>query len=131
MYRSVRDSTLEGEEKYLKEKEQHAETLSKLDLAKRQKEKIEKSVEVRAEKISNTIGKLLFTAFVLLFVFGTVVQFSPNFLNNQPLYRGMLILITVLLGLLSVATGFNLKGFRDKIKMVIKKRIIEYLIGQK
>lgn len=122
---------LEGEEKYLKEKEQHAETLSKLDLAKRQKEKIEKSVEVRAEKISNTIGKLLFTAFVLLFVFGTVVQFSPNFLNNQPLYRGMLILITVLLGLLSVATGFNLKGFRDKIKMVIKKRIIEYLIGQK
>ncbi len=120
----------EGDEKYLKEKEQHAETLSKLDTATQEKEDIERKVEVKAEKISNTLGKILFIILVILFILGTAAQFFPDFLNNHRLLRIILILITFLLGLLSVATGFNVKGFRDKIKIIIKNKIISWLIGE-
>ena len=120
----------EGEEKYLKEKEHHGETLSKLDTTEKEKEGIERNIEKRAEKISAIFGKILFVILVIIFILGTAAQFFPDFLNNQRLLRVPLILITFLFGLLSVATGFNIKGLRDKIKIVIKNKIISWLIGE-
>lgn len=120
----------EGEEKYLKEKEHHNETAIKLDTTEKEKKGIERNIEKRAEKISAIFGQILFAILLILFIFGTAAQFSHNFLNNHPLLRVILIFITVLLGLFSVATGFNIKGFKDKIKNRIKRKIIEWLIGK-
>lgn len=120
----------EGEKKYLKEKEHHRETLLRLDTTKMEKEGMEKNIEKRAEKISAILGKILFVIFVLLFILGTGAQLYPNFLSSHYFVRGILIFITVLLGLLSVANSFNIKGLRGKIKIVIKNKIIRWLIGE-
>lgn len=120
----------EGEKKYLIEKDYHKETLLKLDTTKKEKDEIEKNIEERAENISATLGKILFIVLLIIFALGTVAQFSQNFLSKQPLLRVVLILITILLGLLSVATGFNIKGIRDKSKIFIKNKIIRWLIGK-
>lgn len=120
----------EGEEKYLKEKEHHKETLLKLDITMKEKEGIEKNIGKEAEKISAILGKVLFVIFVLLFILGTTAQFFPDLLNNHRLLRAILIFITFLIGLLSVVAGFNIKGFRDKIKMIIKTKTIGWLTGE-
>lgn len=116
----------EGERKYLKEKEQHAETLLELDFTKREKEDIKKTIDTKVEKVSTLLGRASLIILILLLILGTAAQIFPNFLNNKPLFRVILILTTVLLGL----SVFNIKGLRDKIKKIIKSKIIEYLIGK-
>lgn len=114
-------------QKYLEEKKNHSETLKELDRIKKEKEVIEQNIEKRGEQISTILGRIVFGILIFLFILGTILQVFPNALGNRVYLRIALLIITLFLGFLSVTTGFNIKGLRDKIKIYFKSYVIKFI----
>lgn len=117
----------EEEKKYVEEKEKHIKTREELVTTKEDIGLIKAGIEKRAEQISSVIGRISFGVLLVLCICGILAQFSPGFIWQKTWLRVGLIVIVVLFGLFNVATGFNIKGFRDTVKTWIKARIIAYL----
>jgi hypothetical protein len=117
----------EGEKKYLEEKEGHQQTKGELTTVKGNLVLVKGTIENRAEQISSFGGRFCFVLLLVLFVAGLLSQFFPGFLSNRTGLRVCLLVITGLLGIMSVATGFNIRGLRNTLKVWIRAKVIEYL----
>jgi len=118
-----REIKIESEQKYLEEKERREEDLLKIN----ELEKKTKKIENRAEQIAKVMALIISGILISLFILGTLSQLFTNFPKNN-VVRIAFIVFTLLFGLFGTATGFNIKGLRDKVKNKIKRKIIKYLV---
>ena len=118
-----REIKIESEQKYLEEKERREEDLIKIN----ELENKTKKIENRAGQIAKVIALIISGTLISLFILGTLSQLFTNFPKNN-IVRIAFIIFTLLIGLFGTATGFNIKGLRDKVKNKIKRKIIKYLV---
>lgn len=120
----------EEQKKYFEEKEKHLKTRTELTTTKVDIRLIRENVKKRAEQISSLIGRITFGLLLAFCVAGILAQLVPGFLVQKTALRVALIIVVVLFGLLSVATGFNIKGLRDAVKTRIKAKILDFLTSE-
>jgi len=91
---------------------------------------MKKNIEKRAQQVASIVGWICFGILFLLFTAGIVAQFLPSLLGDNKGLKVISILITILLGLMNVATGLNFKGLRDTVKRWIKDKVIQFFKGK-
>jgi len=123
----TRAARKEEQKKYFEEKEKHVKTREKLTTAESDVALARGAMEHRAEQISTFVSRLSFRVLLALFVAGVLAQLIPGFLGPRTPLRLVLIGVTALLGVMSVATGFNIKGLRNMLNAWVKAKVLAYL----
>ena len=110
-------------------KERLEETEKELELAKDRAQTVGLRIHERAMKISTVLGWGVFWTLLVLFVFGLLIQFTDRIISPPAGIKIPLLVLTVVLGTMNVVTGFNIRGFREKMVTFIASKIEVYLKG--
>ncbi|KQL43896.1 hypothetical protein AN963_20765 [Brevibacillus choshinensis] len=94
-----------------------------------------RSTHSNLDKISNNVATVLSSLIYVLLIFviaiGTWAQFKSSFLEQSIYLRVGSILLTLILGALSVYSGFNIKNTRFKTKEYIRNNVYNFLTGKR
>jgi hypothetical protein len=112
------------EEKYIYEREEHIKTKEKLEKAQKEIDERKKRIEIRAEQVSKIVSNFIMYVFLSAFLLGTL---SAILFKSKLLIKIILYTFSTVIGFLNVGYGFNIKGFRNKIKRFIKYKVAKLL----
>jgi hypothetical protein len=111
--------TVTANQKYIKERERYRETRAQLERIEFAQHKINQ----RLDKISN-IGAVVLTGIItILFIGGVVIQIIPGLFSSFTVLRVFLLVLTTILGALSVYTGFNIRYMRYDLRAFFKRQL--------
>ena len=110
------------------EKEQHKETKEALSTKANQLSNLENSLQAKALRIAQSIGKVVFVFLIILTALSLIINLFPTLLNLSSNFKiGIWIFIGVLT-LFNLTTGFNIKGFKDSLILKLKVKIYTWMI---
>lgn len=114
-------------EKLEEERSNHDKTKQALDNKTEEYAKLENNINQKAARISLIIGRCTF--FLLTFIFA-VALFINLFPDTFKLGKTLKVIIWIGIGIITVfniATGFNIKGFRDSLMLKVQYKISNWL----
>ncbi len=114
-------------EKLEEERSNHDKTKQALDNKTEEYAKLENNINQKAARLSLIIGRCIF--FLLTFIFA-VALFINLFPDTFTLSKSLKIIIWIGIGIITVfniATGFNIKGFRDSLMLKVQSKITNWL----
>jgi hypothetical protein len=109
--------------KYLETKDRLEETAAELELAKNETAELKLRIHERAKKISTILGLIIFWTLVAIFIFGLLIQITDRIITLPTYLKIPLLVVTIVLGILNIATGLNIKGCRDRIVTLVTSMI--------
>lgn len=112
--------------RYLETQDELEKTKHELVSSRNITESIERRIRQRAMNIASLLGRLFFGILVVLFVVGLLVQVMGGTSLIPTKLRIFLLAITIILGIMNVVTGFNIKEFRDRIVRLIASKTESY-----
>jgi hypothetical protein len=119
----------EATKKYLEAKEKLEEAERDLEISENGFESLKRQINQRAEGFADVIGWILFVVLCVVFVTGLLIQVIATDIVLPFRLKMALLALTVILGSLNIITGFNVKGFRDKIKQWLTFKLVSFLGG--
>ena len=115
-------------EKLKQEKESHEETKQKLNEESDKLLNIEEKLKRKASRFAQKIGKTVFILLTVITALAIIINLFPALLNLSTKVKiGIWILIGIFT-LFNLTTGFNIKGLRDKLIVMLKKKIYIWMM---
>lgn len=118
----------EEQEKLNNEEKAHSQTKEKLNVVSAEKQKLTRSLDKKADKISKGISQFIFVIMILVIGYCLVVNLYTDYLNPSQTVKNILWVIIGVMTLLNLTNGFNILGFRDKIQRKIKAKILKWML---
>jgi hypothetical protein len=113
--------------KYLEIKDTLEKTEKDRDLIRDKIELLEHRIDEGAMGMAKIAGWCIFILLVILFTSGVLIQFFGTVNLLTPFLKVILLTITCIIGIMNVVTGFNFKGFRDRMVKWIAYKLVSYL----
>jgi hypothetical protein len=105
----------EGEIKYSSEKDK--------------KEQLTNHLENLSHRIANIFAWVLYVPAIILVLLVTAFSLFPNYFEINQSLKIILYCLAFLFGVISLITGFNIKGSRDVIKTRLQNKIYHIMLG--
>lgn len=116
-------------EKLEEEQSKHQKTKQELDNETQKHARLESNIDKKATRISLIIGHCIFYLLTFIFAVALCINLFPDtFSLSKPLK----IIIWIGIGIITVfniATGFNIKGFKDNLILKMQSKISNWLKG--
>ena len=112
----------------LNTKKSHEATLEELNKVQIEKENIKKHIETLASHIALGITITFYVISFAVVVTVIIAQFYPDMFKNSHILYTILIIIAVIFTLITILTGFNIRGAGNKLKNLLKQKIISILL---
>lgn len=119
----------EEKQKFLQEKELHAQTKAELDQAISKQKKLELSVEARAEQLAKLLSNGLTVLLLLIIILSLTYRFYPALIPALEEYKNYLLGIGLLLSLTTLFVTVKIKHVREKMRTWFSRKIVSFFKG--
>ncbi len=114
-------------EKLNKEKEEHQATKDILNIKLSVLNNLETGLYFKAGRIANSLGRLIFWILTLITGFALAINLFPNLYSPKPSVKILIWIFIGIMTLFNLTTGFNIIGLKDKLIILLKNRIYNWM----
>jgi hypothetical protein len=104
--------------------------MKELEAVQSEKENIEGNIDKVADRIVSILTGVFYVFSIILAIAVSIFQFYPKLIGNRPILNLFLIVIAVLLSLAGLFAAF-IKSVGNRMRLFLKKRIVQFLKGRK
>lgn len=118
----------EEEEKLKKEQDAHLKTKTELEQISADKKALKNRLNIKAENIAKSVSQILFILLLIITAVCLAVNLFDDYFKPNENLKIVLWIIIGIITLLNLTNGFNILGFKDRIKKILKSKILNWLV---